>query len=301
MIVTVNGRFKDILYSRDGEPVIQRDWCSNTIVYGCLDLIAELLMNRPKKRGILYWAVGEGNKGWDSDMPDPDPATKRLVREIYRKPVRPERDFIYHPDRRTIEIGVDFRINEAAGTLREFGLFGGDATSAPDTGLMIDYKIHPKIVKGNLDTLKRRLLLTLALTSLFRSDIEDIEGIGRKYGARLREIEPHVVTLKDLSRIDETSITIDGVSRPRLKLWKDMAVLMTAIEGLDGNGAEILVKGGGVHAPAELAAMDTPEKLDKFHTKCVKAAGKIRIPRDYVAKQFTREKVEEWVKTAAGK
>lgn len=296
MTISLNGIFKDLLYTYEGELISQRDWRSNTIVYSSLDLIANLLKNNPRMCGILYWAVGEGSEDWDENPRESDPNTKKLVKEIYRKPIHPEKDILYHEDRKILEINAEFRLDEAVGTLREFGLFGGDATSESNTGLMINYKIHPKIVKTNVDILKRKLLISLALTPFFRSDIEAVEGIGESFGAKLRSIEPPIMTLQDLSQIDETKVEIDGVSRERLKLWKDMATLMTSIEGLDGNGAEILVKGGGISTPHALAAIDTPEKVDKFYSNCIKAAESMKLPADYVNKYFVKEKVMEWIK-----
>ena len=48
-----------------------------------------------------------------------------------------------------LEITADFKgedfISNGTVKLREFGLFGGDATHAADSGLMINYMIHPVI------------------------------------------------------------------------------------------------------------------------------------------------------------
>ena len=298
MEFSLNGKFKDLLYSHDGELINEQGWCSNTIVYNCLDLVAELLMNKPKMGGILYWAVGEGREEWDRGLPESDPNTKKLVKEIYRKRIDSSKDIIYHRDRKTLEIKTEFRLDEAVGPLRELGLFGGNATSELNTGYMINYKTHQKIVKTKLNVLKRKLFLSLALTPFFRSEIEAIEGIDEKFGAKLRLLEPPIITLEDLSRIDETKAKVSGVSRARLKLWKDMATLMTSIEGLDRNGAEILAKGGGISTSQELSTIDSPDKFRKFYNKCIEATKSIKLPANYVKEHFTQEKVRERIKIA---
>ena len=44
-----------------------------------------------------------------------------------------------------LKVRAAFEAQERVRTLRECGLFGGDATEAPGSGFMIDYVIHPRI------------------------------------------------------------------------------------------------------------------------------------------------------------
>ncbi|MBI4672965.1 MAG: PASTA domain-containing protein, partial [Chloroflexi bacterium] len=166
--VILRGRFRERLL--DGDQIIfERAWQSNLIVTRALDLLAGLLMQERASpqtplRGILYWAVGEGDAAWDTNAPNADAQTTRLVREIYRKRLDPVRDISYNPATRTISLRVAFGPDQGAGTLREFGIFGGDATGVPDSGYLINYKIHAPIDKTLPRVLERQLEFTIGPT-----------------------------------------------------------------------------------------------------------------------------------------
>lgn len=162
----IRGRFTDRVVGMDGAvwargAAQDRGWVNNLIVERALDLLAALLSGQAGTRGILYWAVGEGEEEWDALPPDTDPKTKRLVREIYRKPLDAARDMAYDPTTRTISLRVTFRPDEAVGLLREFGIFGGDATETADSGYLINYKIHALIDKTLPRGLERHLEFTI--------------------------------------------------------------------------------------------------------------------------------------------
>lgn len=162
----IRGRFTDRVVGMDGAELTRgaadvRGWTNNLIVDRALDLLAALLAGQSDTRGILYWAVGEGEEEWDALPPDTDPQTTRLVHEIYRKPLDPTRDLRYDPTTRTISLKVTFRPDEAAGMLREFGIFGGDATEQAASGYLINYKIHALIDKTLPRALERHLEFTI--------------------------------------------------------------------------------------------------------------------------------------------
>ncbi len=127
-------------------------------------------------------------------------------------------------------------------------------------------------------------------------DIEAIEGIGEKFGKKFRELSPPINTLSELSLMDEKKVKISGLSIERLITWKHMANLMTTIDGLDGNGAEILVKCKNIKTPDELGAV---QKFQTFYNECMECASKIRIPKDYIKDYFTQQNVKKWIEAAS--
>ncbi|MCP5115983.1 MAG: PASTA domain-containing protein, partial [bacterium] len=67
--------------------------------------------------------------------------------------------------------------NAAVGTLREFGIFGGDASALPDSGFLFSHRIHPRIVKTANDSLDRELKVDLSKTGLLDSAAEAIADL----------------------------------------------------------------------------------------------------------------------------
>jgi hypothetical protein len=166
-----NGKFTGevfdyIIYPDGTKELMRHDF--NIIVDNCSVLIACLFKNSPTHSGILYWAVGSGSESWgDEGQPDPLVSDTQLLNETYRKAINVE-DIIFldgsneetlTPTRK-IQITGRFLYSEANGKLREFGLFGGDATGIKDSGLMINRKTHPLIVKTSGLQLERVLRIT---------------------------------------------------------------------------------------------------------------------------------------------
>lgn len=177
MKVSLGGKFKDILYTPEGKLSEIRDWQSNTIVNRCLDLVANLLENQAGIEGILYLALGEGTEEWDENPPEEDSSTTHLVKEIFRKKIDPTRQISYSEETKVLTINIELDAEEAVGTLREFGLFGGDATNDPNSGFLINYKTHPKIDKTSPRILKRTIQLTFAPTA-FRPEVRPTADAG---------------------------------------------------------------------------------------------------------------------------
>src|SRR5581483_5422103 len=101
-----------------------------------------------------------GDPAWDAAAPADDPRTARLVNEIYRKPLTLG-DVTYHAQTHTLDIRVSFAASEAAGLLREFGIFGGDATATRDSGYLVSYRTHPPIDRTTPQSFDRAIELTL--------------------------------------------------------------------------------------------------------------------------------------------
>lgn len=157
----------DVFIFKDGTRKLARPIDHNIVVNNCSVLIACLMKNQPGQKGIGYWAVGPGLSSWDLVRPEPMVTDERLQIEAYRKTIAYE-DIKFidsagkpsaNPTNR-IEIVVTFAENEANGDLREFALFGGNATSALNTGVMINHKIHPVINKTSALKLERTIRIT---------------------------------------------------------------------------------------------------------------------------------------------
>lgn len=90
------------------------------------------------------------------------------MRETARRIVRPGAivflDESGRPVRRTtarVRFSVEFPAGEGTGTLRECGLFGGEATDASGSGTLLSYHVHPRIEKGASDSLRRDIHIDL--------------------------------------------------------------------------------------------------------------------------------------------
>lgn len=153
---------QDTLYNKDGS-VANRYHHVNTVVDSCSKLIACLMKGQAGQTGIKYWAVGKGDKNWNNDTPpSPTVTDVNLLSETYRKAINPK-DIVFLDDNNNptetitnkLQITITFLENEANGELREFGLFGGNATGSVNSGFMINRKIHPLIYKTSGMKLER--------------------------------------------------------------------------------------------------------------------------------------------------
>lgn len=102
------------------------------IVHAALDLIGALLCNREGLTGITHLAVGAGDPAWDAAPPSPDPGRRSLVDEVWRVRLEPERDLRLDAEAGRIRVRATIPPGRATGTLREVGVFGGDASARPE-------------------------------------------------------------------------------------------------------------------------------------------------------------------------
>ncbi|MBA2669175.1 MAG: hypothetical protein H0U67_02255 [Gemmatimonadetes bacterium] len=213
------GRYCDTVVDHAGVHHVH-PWRSNLVVATCDLLLAALLRRQEGIAGILFWAVGEGEREWDARLPSPRTTNTRLARELARQALRADQIVYLDPSGNPseaptarLEVTAEFAGSDfgAEGTqaLREFGLFGGDATEAPDTGFMINQVIHPRIDLGPEDTLLRRLQLTVGGGQVGREavvgfggalPVTSLHGVGTVYAEALDAAG--IRTIRALSHIN---------------------------------------------------------------------------------------------------
>lgn len=160
------GEIRDEIFDTQGNLLEVREG-HNIVVDSCLLLLAALMINDSSYSGAQYWAVGSGSSSWDSETPNPQSSETTLVSEIGRVALT-SADFSYLNAQyevslvptNIIQITHTFGVDDCNGTWREFGLFGGDATSTADSGIMIDKKNHAVITKTSDMEVVRTLRIT---------------------------------------------------------------------------------------------------------------------------------------------
>jgi hypothetical protein len=217
----IRGSYQDTLRDAHGRRVSVSGWWSNTIVNSTWPLVAGLLKNDPDLGGILFWAVGAGDPAWDTTNPSAGPKATRLVDEVDRQAVGSENIVYLNPDGSPtagptgcIEVSVVFNWS-ADRVLREFGLFGGNASTTADSGYLINYVVHARIDMTAGGSLARRLRLTLrpdvgpdwqAVPTHWLGSVAvvHIDGIGSTYAATLQEEQ--VGTIEDLATMETSAL-----------------------------------------------------------------------------------------------
>lgn len=164
------GEFRDRLLSPQQALIWERPWQHNLIVNSLRRLLAALIKGDPQGEQLMFWAVGTGEAAWDDGTLPPE-ATRRTLEQIYtetaRKAIPPDQiTFLGGAFTNQLEIRLDFTtadIPPGPGNqnwrLREFGLFAG-GTAAPNSGILINHRIHPRIDMQEGLTLQRTLRLT---------------------------------------------------------------------------------------------------------------------------------------------
>lgn len=194
----MRGIFQNEIRDPNGKIIYLSPWMPNTIVQTAWLLMAGLLKNDPNMAGIAYWAVGSGDVTWDMRRPLANSGKTRLMAEFDRQAIEPDRIAYLNVNGNHAVTPTDCIEVNAVYTwprqrvLREFGIFGGNATQAADSGYMINYVIHPRIDLAPGATLTRRMRFTfrpdinpdwLVLPRHWMGDapVGRIDGIGRTY------------------------------------------------------------------------------------------------------------------------
>jgi len=163
------GDIEDKIY-KDGV-LIETRVGHNLVVSQALKLIMSLIKNQSGYSGITYWAVGQGSSSWDSSTPGPTLNDVKLTSEIGRVAIpASEIKFLDGSGNETanptnvIQITHTFGVNDCNGSWREFGIFGGNATTSADSGLMINKRNHAVINKTTDMSVERTMRFTLTLS-----------------------------------------------------------------------------------------------------------------------------------------
>jgi len=173
------GIWRDTVIRRrpDGTEEVAEDtgWRPNKIVVGMTKLLAGLLKNDPTfNGGILFSAQGRGDPIFDVQLPTPSFSETALRDEYFRK--APDSIAYLKDDGSPADPGevtsriliqTTFDFEEANGPsstgefIREQGLYGGPATSALDSGLLMNLIFHKARFKDNTVRIIRRIQLIL--------------------------------------------------------------------------------------------------------------------------------------------
>ena len=211
MKICITGKYRDTILGANGRIISQTPPCNNVVVFRAIDLIAELLRNKQRFKGILYWAVGTGGQVENPPAEDALRRTWHLSKEIYRKPVTPEKNITYDAASRTITIRVTFGPDEAVGAINEFGLYGGDATSLKDSGYLFNYAAHEVIDRQEGELLDRTIKLTLSSNDMLGSALDLVAGLLRNV-TDLEGIQYLAVGTGD-RKWDQESPTVENMTK----------------------------------------------------------------------------------------
>ncbi|HMS82458.1 MAG TPA: hypothetical protein PKD12_02260 [Nitrospira sp.] len=217
----LQGFYRDQVCNSQNRMIWDSGWRANRIVESCNELLAALMKREPGVSGILYWAVGEGAAAWDSLMPSPSAGDRKLSAEVARKALSVENIAFLDENNQIVDeatprlqISAAFTRGELGGEgprfLREFGLFGGNATNAANTGWMIDYVIHPRIQLSEGMRLTRNLHLSFGVGGAGTVNVvggfggtlpvNSIDGVGQRFSSAFHVAG--VRTLNDLIAVN---------------------------------------------------------------------------------------------------
>lgn len=244
MKTAIIGRYRDVCHDAQGRKLWDSGWQNNLVVQSCYILLAALMKRETGISGILYWAVGTGDPGWDRLMPGPVPADTQLRNEIARLPMDMSRivyldneNAVSESPTNRLEIRASFNADalgfEGPQPLREFGLFGGDAADAAGSGIMINYVIHPQIPLSADMSLTRTLHLSFCGGAQLgdgmsgfaaRLPVISIDGVGEQFSRVLNAAG--VNTLDDLLQIDPLQ-PLENIPAVKLREFRAKARIVT--------------------------------------------------------------------------
>lgn len=166
--VHMTGEIIDRIHYADGR--VEERVGHNIVVNSFLPLVMSLLKQQSGYKGIQYWAVGSGASSWDSSLHSPDINATKLTAELGRVAITSgEIKFLTSGYKETgtptniLQITHTFGPSDCNGVWREFGIFGGNATTAKDSGIMINKRHHAVITKTEEMTIERIMRFTLNL------------------------------------------------------------------------------------------------------------------------------------------
>lgn len=128
---------------------------SNVVTLDASVLLARLMKDSTEPAaGVTHFALGTGDPSWDPFNPPNSLDTQTDLRaEVGRVGVTsasfidPQTGLATITPTNIVDFDFDFLETDAVGYLTEAGLYGGDATSAANSGTLITYKTFPVISK----------------------------------------------------------------------------------------------------------------------------------------------------------
>ncbi len=166
----VIGRWFDEIVYPDGRivpgPHGEFEWGYNQIQNIFAILMASWAKGESGYDRINYLAIGSGEVSWDTTPPTQSYDQAALTTEFYRKAIPignieylDALDVVTLTPTKKIQVSLTLLAGEATGTLREFALFGGTADGTQDSGEIINWIVHPKIIKDALTVINRKVRL----------------------------------------------------------------------------------------------------------------------------------------------
>jgi hypothetical protein len=243
----IKGSYYDILTDSKCRIQWESDWQSNLIVNNCNLLLATLMKRHEGMEGNLYCAIGKGEKAWDTNRPISLLTDTQLTNEVYRKPISSDQILYLNDDGQPtgiptnlLEIAVEFRgediVPNGSQPLREFGLFGGDATDNADSGYMINHVTHERYDLTPVLTLNRKIRLTFTGGAISQEEltglgatlpVKSIDGVGDVYAS---DFSHHgVQTVSDLIDIDPL-LPIGDIPLVKLREFRAKARMVMSLK-----------------------------------------------------------------------
>jgi hypothetical protein len=150
----MRGRYRDFVIRREAET--RTPWRPNLVVNRCYQLLALLMKNEPDVNGLLHLAVGDG-------AGSPQRNADSLDSEVARFAIHPANITLVDSNRLRIDLrltGEQLGATAALPTvLREFGLFGGDASERSGSGFLINRVVHDPLRLAAGESLERHIEL----------------------------------------------------------------------------------------------------------------------------------------------
>lgn len=79
--------------------------------------------------------------------PARDRSRRARTNEVARVPSRPGDNLVFEAGTSTVRVTATLAPGVATGTLRELGLFGGEASARPGSGTLVNHLVHDRIDK----------------------------------------------------------------------------------------------------------------------------------------------------------
>lgn len=244
----IYGCYRDKLFNLEKCVVWEHSWLSNLIVQDCNPLLAGLMKRDEGMQGIQFLAIGVGDDNWDQEPPQPLWTSSQLTSEVGRQSIAPNQ-IVYldstgqptpNPTNR-LQVTAEFRgedlVENGSLSLREFGLFGGNATLVPNSGFMINQVIHPRIDLTSGMTLVRQVRLAFASGAMRQENeigfgaalpVISIDGVGEEYATDFED--GGILNLSDLVESDPL-VSVGNIPLVKLREFRAKArmVMRTSI------------------------------------------------------------------------